>query len=319
MRESRKSGWNLYWISYDGDEDCFVVAKNSRSARCYDANFCGYDAEDSIATHACFISKSVLSRAKANATKRGLKLEWPDHADGWLLKAVGAQTRVIDGQKETLISGTVFTHNFDHSVPPRHIGEKFYKHIQNDPVLKERENDVYSHSQLSLLQMLGICLAKCQEIEGLIAHSFVLGANDPNKHRYIAIDGMRKAWEKKTFGQMLTTIKSTWTIDPEFERYLELFKSMRNQLVHGLTTTKKYDISDAWGQDECFSFLVRFEIVSQPIRAVFRASFYASVEFAAEHFKDDLLNPIKPLTKKQREEISLFAEFFKPIEMLTST
>ena len=314
MPQSRKSGWNLYWVAYDGDEDCFVVAKNSRSARCYDASFCGYDAKDSDATHACHISKSTLSQAKARATKQGRKLEWPNHADGWLLRSVGARTRLREEQKETLIDGTVFTHNFDYPIPPRHIGRKYYEKIRSDPIFLEREENIYSSSQMSLLQLLGICLARCQEIEYLITHSFVLGLNDSDKRRYVTIGNMRKAWERKTFGQMLTTIKVAWAVDPEFERHLELFKYMRNQLVHGLTTSDKYNISDEWGQDECFSFLVFFEIVSQPVRAAFRASLYASIEFAAHHFKDEIESSKVKLTRKQRDEIHLFAEFFKPID-----
>lgn len=141
----------------------------------------------------------------------------------------------------------------------------------------------------------------------------MLGLNEADKGRYVTIGNMRKAWEKKTFGQMLSTIKVAWLLDPEFERHLELFKSMRNQLVHGLTTSDRYNISDEWGQEECFSFLVFFEIVSQPVRAAFRASLYASIDFAIHHFKDEIEPPIKRLTRKQRDEIQLFAEFFRPL------
>jgi hypothetical protein len=313
MTQSRKSGWNLYWVAYDGDEDCFVVARNSRSAKSYDANFCGYDAKDSTATHVCHISRTTLSRAKSRATKQGRQLKWPDHADDWLLKSVGAKTRFLEDQKETLIDGTVFTHNFEYSVPPRDIGRKYYRRLRNDPIFLEREEDIYSDSQMSLLQLLGICLARCQEIEYLIAHSFVLGLNEADKRRYVTIGNMRKAWEKKTFGQMLSTIKEAWTLDPEFERHLELFKSMRNRLVHGLTTSDRYNISDEWGQDECFSFLVFFEIVSQPVRAAFRASLYASIDFAIHHFKDEIELSTKRLTRKQRDEIQLFADLFRPL------
>ncbi len=315
MAQSRKSGWNLYWISYDGDEDCFVIAKNSRSAKCYDASFCGYDPRHSTATQVCSISKSTLSKAKARATMRGQKLEWPDHADDWLLRAVGARKRFRDEMEEVLIDDTVFTYNFDHPIPPQDIGRKHYERIRSDPVFLDREEDTYSSSQMSLFQILGICLARCQEIEHLIAHSFVLGLNDSDKRRYVTFADMRTAWKKKTFGQMLTTIKAAWALDSEFERHLELFKSMRNQLVHGLTTCDRYSISDPWGQDECFSFLLFFEIVSQPVRAAFRASLFASYEFAAHNFKNDIEKPTIKLTKKQRDEIHIFAELFKPISM----
>lgn len=187
MAQSRKSGWNLYWIAYDGDEDCFVVAKNSRSARCYDASFCGYDPKDSTATHVCHINKSTLSQAKAQATKQGRKLEWPDHADDWLLRAVGARTRFRDELEEILIDDTVFTHNFEYPIPPRDIGRKYYERIRNDPIFLDREEDTHSNSQMSLFQILGICLARCQEIEYLAAHSFVLGLNDSDKQRYVTI------------------------------------------------------------------------------------------------------------------------------------
>lgn len=275
MLQSRKSGWNLYWISYDGDEDCFVVAKNSRSARCYDASFCGYDYQYSTATRACHIDKATFSKAKARATKQGRKLEWPHHADDWLLRSVGARIRFVDEVKEVLIDGTVFTHNFEYPILPRDIGIKNYKSIRNDPIFKDREEDIYSPSQMSLFQILGLCLAKCQEIEHLIAHSFVFGLNEADKRRYVTIGDMREAWRKKTFGQMLTSIKAAWLLEPTLERHLELFKSMRNKLVHGLTTSDRYNIHDPWGQDECFSFLIFFEIVSQPVRAAFRASLFS--------------------------------------------
>ena len=206
----------------------------------------------------------------------------------------------------------MFTHNFEFPIPPRHIGRKYYEHIRKERIYLEREEDIYSNSQMSLFQILGICLARCQEIESLAASSFVLGLNEADKRRYKTIGDMRAAWDRKTFGQMLTTIKAAWALDSEFERHLELFKSMRNQLVHGLTTSPRYDISDSWGQDACFSFLVFFEIVSQPVRAAFRASFYASLEFASHHFKEDEKASLIKLSRKQRNEIPIFAELFSP-------
>lgn len=38
--------WKLYWVESDGYEDCFVVAKNSRSAKSVEINMNGFDASD---------------------------------------------------------------------------------------------------------------------------------------------------------------------------------------------------------------------------------------------------------------------------------
>lgn len=40
------SKWKLYWVASDGFEDCFVVAKNSRSAARIEKDTNGFEDED---------------------------------------------------------------------------------------------------------------------------------------------------------------------------------------------------------------------------------------------------------------------------------
>lgn len=44
------SKWKLYWVASDGLEDCFVVAKNSRSARRIEKEMNGFEDEDIVVT-----------------------------------------------------------------------------------------------------------------------------------------------------------------------------------------------------------------------------------------------------------------------------
>mgnify|MGYP007135338631 CR=1 FL=1 len=54
--------WKLYWVESDGYEDCFVVAKNSHSARSVEANMNGFDISDATAFK--FVCFCCIRKAK---------------------------------------------------------------------------------------------------------------------------------------------------------------------------------------------------------------------------------------------------------------
>jgi hypothetical protein len=156
-------------------------------------------------------------------------------------------------------------------------------------------------------------MTRVQEIEHLIAHSFILGVIiDSEKKKNKTIRNLVDSWKRKTLGQMLRVIEENWDIEPMIHRSLRLFLDMRNKLVHGLTMSEQYDINTEWGQDEMIKFLLLFEVVSRPLREAFRAGFYASIELANTHQLKDQPEKQYPLTSRQKKKIGLFAAFFSP-------
>ena len=57
--KKRNLYWNLYWIESDGWEDCFAVARNSRSARCVEKDVNGFEDDDLNVTKVMRIPKNV--------------------------------------------------------------------------------------------------------------------------------------------------------------------------------------------------------------------------------------------------------------------
>ncbi len=309
------SGWSLYWVASDGFEDCFVVARNSRSARRIEMDMNGFDADD-LTVHRVKSIPIEIMRAYERRRRKDSELpSWPWYPNEWFLKKLGAQFRVLDGREEALIDDVFYTTNSQRSIKPRSIGAKGLREMQKELIdknVKEPE-DSYTRPQSYLLTMLGICVARCQEIEYLIAHSFLFGISDKQKQQYKTVKDLIEGWKKKTFVQLLRAIEEGYQIEPMVKMSLDLFLSMRNQLIHGLTTSDKYDIETSWGQDELVVFLVFFEAMSRLIRKAFRASYYASMEFASRELAKEGRTPIKhlPLTRKQLREIHLFFEFFE--------
>jgi hypothetical protein len=308
------SGWNLYWVASDGEEDCFVVARNSRSARKVDAEFCGFDSDYVDAIRIKPIPKKILHdwerrRSKSN---RGQSLPW--YVDDWLLRRLGASFRERKGISETLIDDVVYTNSLNGRVRPRIIGRRSLTELSEVKTFQRYgHEDRYSQSQITLLTLLGICMARAQEIEHLIAHSFVFGAIAESEHRKNqTIEELIESWKRKTLGQMLRTIESKWDIDFTIHASLQLYLEMRNQLVHGLTTNAQYDIHTRWGQDETVAFLSLFEIVSRPLREAFKGSLYASIEIGNTCLLKDEPEKRHPLTIRQQKKMQLFAAFFVP-------
>jgi len=309
-----KSGWNLYWVTSDGEEDCFVVARNSRSAARVEVDYCGFDRGDVAAIRVKSVPKPILQRWEAHRRKEGYKLSLPWYADQWLLKRLGATFRKRGFISETLIDEVVYTNDPNGPVRPRSIGRRFVAEFKAMKAFQRYgHEDRYSKSQVALFTILGICVARVQEIEHLIAHSFIFGAiNKSERRRNQTIAELVERWKRKTLGQMLRIIEEDWEIEPTVYDGLQLFLSMRNYLVHSLTTSEQYDISTTWGQDETVGFLTWFELVPRHLREAFRGSLYASIEIGNEHFAKDDPERRCPLTSRQRKKISLFTASFTP-------
>ena len=108
---------------------------------------------------------------------------------------------------------------------------------------------------------------------------------------------------------MLKAIDHSYDLDPEFRRALNVFLDMRNELVHGITTSEKYNIQTSWGQDEMVAFLAWFEFLSRAVRKAFRASYYASIDIGMQFLSNEEKAKIS-LTKKQKDEIEIFIHYF---------
>lgn len=312
--QASEQRWGLYWVSSDGDEDCFVVARNSRSAAKVDAEYCGFDTSDLVVIRVKPVPPPLLRRWINRRRKEHDSFTLPWYADNWLLRRLGAEFRDRDSLFEILIDDVVYTRSPDGPVTPRTIGEKHMREFQKVKAFQQYgHEDRYTESQMILFSLLGICVARCQEIEHLIAHSFILAAMSPSERkRNRTIQQTIEAWKKKTLGQMLTAIEEGYDIEPAVHAALRLFLGMRNQLIHGVTTSEKYDIHTSWGQDELIGFLSLFELVSRPLREAFESSLYASVEIGNQHFLADAPDRQILLKKRERAKIALFATFFSP-------
>jgi hypothetical protein len=311
-------GWHLYWLESDGLEDCFVVARNSRSAFRIESDMNGFDRDEVDVTRVLRIPETVEKSFARHCRKYPDKYTpWPWYAHRPLLKELGAQFRVIDGREEMLLEEVVYLWSGDCPTKDRSVGSRALKELRLDPVFSEcdyDDHDAWDPSQLHLLTMIGVCLAMCQEIEHYIAHSFVLGISERQKRRYKTIDDLREGWKKKTLGSLLAAIDEAYEIQPLVRASFQLFLQMRNQLIHGLIKSDRYDIDTDWGRRELIAFLTFFDIVSRSVRRIFRSSFYASIDFGVEYLSKGRKIPRNLLTPDQIEQTDLFLHFFTPKE-----
>jgi hypothetical protein len=302
--------WNLYWVESDGEEDCFVVARNSRSARRVEVDMNGFDIED-VTTHKILTIPKEIAKSYSNKRKSE-EPTWPWYAHDDLLEKLGAQFRVIKRAKEVLLDDFVYAETGGGYTRSRPVGRKAIEELRSDQILREHQysdEDAWEESQAQLLTMLGMSIARCQQVECYLTNSFLLGLSEKEKKKYKTIGDRIAAWEKKPFGAMLKLIDESYEIVPELHAGLYLFKDMRNELVHGITTSEKYSIHSYWGCQELVAFLALFDHVSRVVRDAARASYYASIIFGNEYLLQDDRKRI-PLTRKQKKEAGLFAHFF---------
>lgn len=302
--KSKYLGWNLYWVYSDGLEDCFVVARNIRSAIKVERDMNGFEPDDVGALHVCRISQTI---ARSQFPKGEGRREWPWYGHEPLLKRLGAERREINGREEVLLNDVVYSQG----VAPRIIGGRFCREFKRSGMASYFEGETkFTRSQEALYTLMGVCLARCQEIEKCISWSFVLGVNAKDKVKYKTISDMAAGWERKTFGGLIRSIEESYVLEAQFKEALGLFLEWRNRLVHGLVVQEQYDINTTWGQDETVAFLVRFEFVSRAVRVAFRSAYWFSIEFANDNLLRASEDKIK-LNRKQRGESALFPHFFK--------
>ena len=302
--KSKYWGWHLYWVHSDGLEDCFVVARNIRSAIKIERDMNGFDLDEVGAIHVCKIPEKT---AKSELSKKSKDLKhWPWYGYKSLLIRLGAEFREINGRTEYLIDGVVYSEG----EPPRIIGRKFIKEFLASEISTYFDDEsTFTKSQETIYTLLGLCIARCQEIEHYISQSFIFIVNCKEKPKYKTINDMVAGWKKKTFGQLIKLIEESYTLEDQFKEALTLFLSWRNRLVHGLTVQPEYDISSIWGQDETMAFLTRFEFISRAVKIAFRSAYWASIEFANIKLINEQQKTIR-LDKKQKEELSMFPYFF---------
>lgn len=314
------SKWKLYWVESDGYEDCFVVAKNSRSAISVEVNMNGFDPKEVKASRITDIPDRYekiadylfrrWSRVYAPEQAKNSELHtWPYYARNWLLKAMGAKFRNIDGDEQTLLMDRVYGRKpsgecYVYSVGARAIAERRNQlHLLNFDYDEELDLSNYIYSAM------GIALTECHEIEYLLSKSFIFGISDEQKRKYDSINDLMEGWSKKTFGQLLWLIQDTFEIEPTLKTALQLFLEMRNKLVHGITEDKRYDIRDEWGQKELISFLDTFLSLSEPIKEIAFSCYVTSMQFGLELVKKDGLPAIE-FPEDSIEKLSVFFEFF---------
>ena len=308
--------WNLYWVESDGLEDCFVVARNSRSACSIEANMNGFDIADAKATKIMRITKAVEKSYKRQNEYR--ERRWPGYVYGKnFFVSLGAEFRKIKNQEEMLLDEVVYA--VDEYAPcsihkRRTIGFKAVTELRDVPELVQDydDEDIWKAPEIHLITALGMCLARCQLIEHYITESFLFGISRKQKRKYVTIDDLRAGWKKKTLGNMLECIQEAWEINPIVKANFELFLSNTNKLIHGLTTDEQYDIRTLWGQRELLAFLSFFDVHSRIVKKAFRASYYASMDFAIKKWGRPKGVPKNLFTKRQKEEMSLFIECFSP-------
>lgn len=194
-------GWNLYWVVSDGVEDCFIVARSSRSARRIERDDAGWDDDEVSAQRVLSIPRRIELAYVRRLSKGTSILAWPNYADDWLLSRLGTATRERDGRLETLLDGVVYTRGPDGPTPPRPIGMRAVRELRSHPVLGQYgEEDTWTRSQEVLLTLMGACLARCQEIEHLLANSFIFALGDNHRGQYKTIGELQRAWKRKTLG-----------------------------------------------------------------------------------------------------------------------
>jgi hypothetical protein len=312
----RPRHWNLYWVESDGLEDCFVVARNSRSACSVESRENGFEIEFARAVKIMRVPRSAEISYKRSID---YKRPWPGYVYGKkFFKHLGAQFRKNEKQEEMLLQEVVY--NVDRYAPcemikARSIGAKALAEMEREiPDPKHDEEDIWQAPVIHLITALGICVVRCQQIEHYIANSFILGISkkQKQKQKYKTIDDLRAGWKRKTLGNMLMSIEEAWIIHPVVKVSFELFLENRNALIHGIATSDQYDLRTLWGQHELLAFLRFFDIHSRMVKKAFRASYYASIDFGIKNWGTPPGTPQKIFNKKQKEEMGLFVEFFSP-------
>ena len=126
--ESTRVG-NCIGVASGGLEDCFIVARNSRSAARFDALSCGFEISSTLVEKIAPIPPNIAKRFALRRRSDSEIRVGPGYADAILLERMGAERRVIEGRSETLINDIVYTTDASQTIMPRPVGtealEKF--------------------------------------------------------------------------------------------------------------------------------------------------------------------------------------------------
>lgn len=297
-----------------------MVAKNARSERSVEYHMNGFDFDEVEADYIQPVPESVVKRYIQKSKPEDRK--WPWYVYGKeFFEDLGAEFRSIGGKQEMLLCDVVY--DVTEFVPcgisrMRTVGEKATTELKaldsGEGRIEYDEDDEWLEPDVQLITMIGMCLVRCQQIEHYICESFILGISKKQKAKYETINDLKEGWRKKTLGGMFASMKEAWEIDPILDAGFQLFLDMRNQLVHGLTTSDRYDIKTYWGQQELIAFIMLFDVISKTVKAAFKSSYFASIEYGMKYFgiSDDI--PEDFLSYIESQDKSLFASTFNPID-----
>jgi len=243
--------------------------------------------------------------------------QWPWYVYGKaFFEALGAEFRVIDSKDEMLLQEIVYC--VEEYIPcgiikERSVGKKAIAELTNLSDQEGLEFDLDIWKEPRIHTILGICVARCQQIEYFISEAFLLGISKQQKVKYRTINELRASWERNTFGNMLKSIEEAYEIQPLVRTSFHLFLKMRNRLIHNLTTCEQYDIETHWGRLELLAFLSFFDVHSQLVRKAFKAAYDASIRFAVENFDIEKKADITDLFGSNYVDHGpLFFEIFTP-------
>lgn len=321
------SKWKLYWVASDGLEDCFVVAKSSRSAKRIEKEMNGFENQDLRATRIMDIpdkyeilaNRKFRDWSKKHDYNKHLDVEnliaWPYYADKWLLDELGAEYRTIEGKEEILINDFVITS--DNIYP---VGVRAMQELAELTGVKfpDISNVSYEGMRKTLDNMLGICITTIHKIENYITDSFIFAIGN-EKYGEFTIKEVTKLWKRKlTFGKLIKLIQERYEIDEDIHHALILFLTQRNRIAHGLTKDERYEIETVWGQKELVAYLALFLRNAWLLEEVFESAFIVSIGVGFNLIKENSDNPelLKTISDFEKDpiiqdKVALFSEVFR--------
>ncbi|WP_141506271.1 hypothetical protein [Paenibacillus luteus] len=236
--------------------------------------------------------------------------QWPWYASKWLLRDLGAQFRTIDDEEQMLLRDVVYAKRatgewYTYSVGARALTEMNRQLPQYDNYDNEPRINISDQLQTAI----GRALTQCHEIEFLFSKSFIFAISEKQQKKYETVNDFLKGWEKKTLGGLFSAMQEAFDIEDDIKKAMDLFLEMRNNLVHGITITDKYDIYTDWGQRELLVFLDIFLSLCAPIKEIAASCLEVSIKYAKRHLLDE--SGKKILTESSEELLSLFIECFR--------
>ncbi len=307
--------WTLYWVSSGTEEDCFVVARNCRSAARVEIEMNGFDAESIEVERICVIPKPVENEYFSN--RRDTFHSWPWYVYGrTFFEGIGAEFREIGGRAQMLLNEIVY--EVDEFSPggmqrAHCVGQRAIRQFENVPEFKDieleyKDRDYFGSITPFVHEMLGRCLVRCQEIEHNLARSFIFCAPHKKKQKNKTISDLTAEWSRLTFGQLIKMIKNDWEMLPELDGALDMYRHSRNLFIHRLCTDPRYDISTRWGVMEFLPFLQFFDLQTKIVMRASEASLAASLDFAVRQFGAP--GDFEPLGDEHEERVAAFFEMF---------